>query len=101
MVKYGQDSFGVTVELNLRYRKPVPLNQELKVVAKVTNDRGRLYEGSGKLILPNGDVAVTATGKYMKKNIKDIVEKDFGAEEWINSDAKDVKTITIGKKDDK
>jgi len=96
MIKYGADSFGVTVELNLRYKKPVPLNQELKVVARVTSDRGRLFEGSGELILPNGDVAVTAKGKYMKREIKDIIDKDFGEEEWITSDAKDLKTIKIG-----
>ena len=101
MVKYGSESFGVTVELSLKYKKPVPLNQELKVVARVTNDKGRLYEGSGELILPNGDVAVTAKGKYMKKDIKDIVDKEFGEEEWITSDAKDLKTIKIGNKDDK
>jgi len=101
MIKYGSDSFGVTVELNLRYRKPVPLNQELKVIARVTSDRGRLFEGSGELILPNGDVAVTAKGKYMKKEIKDIIEKDFGTEEWITSDAKEIKTLTIGNTDDK
>jgi len=101
MVKYGSDSFGVTVELNLRYRKSVPLNEELKVVARVTNDRGRLYEGKGELILPNGDVAVTATGKYMKKQIKDIVEKDFASEEWIASDGKDLKEIEIEGKNDK
>ena len=101
MIKYGSESFGVTVELSLRYRKPVPLNQELKVVARVTNDKGRLYEGSGELVLPNGDVAVTAKGKYMKREIKDIVDKEFGTEEWITSDAKDIKTMTIGKKDDK
>ncbi len=101
MVKYGSESFGVTVELSLKYKKPVPLNQELKVVARVTNDKGRLYEGSGELILPNGDVAVTAKGKYMKKDIKDIVDKEFGEEEWITSDVKDLKTIKIGNKDDK
>ncbi len=101
MIKYGSDSFGVTVELNLRYKKTVPLNQELKVIARVTSDRGRLFEGSGELILPNGDVAVTAKGKYMKKEIKDIVEKDFGTEEWITSDAKEIKTLTIGNTDDK
>jgi acyl-coenzyme A thioesterase PaaI-like protein len=101
MVKYGSDSFGVTVELNLRYKKPVPLNEELKVVARVTNDKGRLFEGSGELVLPNGDVAVIAKGKYMKKDIKDIVEKDFASDEWINSDAKDIKEIKIGNKNDK
>jgi len=101
MIKYGADSFGVTVELNLRYKKPVPLNQELKVVARVTNDKGRLFEGSGELILPNGDVAVKAKGKYMKREIKDIVEKEFSKDEWIASDAKDLKEIKIGNNDDK
>ncbi len=97
MIKYGKDAFGMTVELNLRYKKPVPLNQELRVVARVTNDRGRLFEGSGELILPNGDVAVIAKGKYMKKEIKDIIDSSFGTEEWISSDAKNLKTMTIGK----
>ncbi len=100
MIKDDKDTFGVTIELTIRYRKPVPLNQELKVIAKITNDRGKLVEGTGKLILPNGDVAVTAKGKYMRKNIKDIFDDKFATEEWIESDAKDLKTIQIGNKDD-
>ncbi len=101
MIKDGKDSFGVTVELTMRYRKPVPLNVELKVIAKITNDRGKLVEGIGKLILPNGDVAVTAKGKYMRKNIKDIVDGEIQGEEWMESDAKDLKTIKIGDENDK
>jgi len=101
MIKDDKDVFGVTIELTIRYRKPVPLNQELKVVAKVTNDRGKLVEGVGKLILPNGDVAVTAKGKYMRRDIKDIVDGEFQGEEWMESDAEDFDTIIIGDKNDK
>jgi len=97
MIKDGKDTFGVTIELTIRYKKPVPLNQELKVIAKITNDRGKLVEGTGQLILPNGDVAVTAKGKYMRRDIKEIVKGEFTTEEWIDSDAKDIKTIEIGK----
>lgn len=95
MAKYGQNSFGVTLELNIKYKKPVPLNTELKVVGRMTNDRGRIYEGSGELILPNGDVAVSATGKYMKRELEKIVKAEFLKEEWFESDAKDLKEIEV------
>jgi len=99
MAKYGKNSFGVTVELNIKYKKPVPLNSELKVVSRITNDRGRIYEGSGELLLPNGDVAVTAIGKYMKQDLAKIVQDEFLADEWFASDGKDLKTIELGKEE--
>jgi uncharacterized protein (TIGR00369 family) len=66
--------WGVTVELNIKYKKPVPLDQELKVVAKVTRNTSRLFEGEGKIILENGDIAVTATGKYIKMKLDKIAD---------------------------
>jgi len=102
MAKYGQNSFGVTMELTVRYKKPVPLNQELKAVGRMTFERGRVFEGTGELMLPNGDVAVTATGKYMKRDLEKIIQKEFLADEWFTSDGKDLTTITLGKeKNDK
>ena len=54
MMTTDEQTFGVTVELNVRYKKPVPLGGKLKVVARITNDRGRLFEGTGELYLPDG-----------------------------------------------
>jgi len=74
------DTFwGVTVELNLKYKKPVPLNQELRVRGRITKDSSRLFEGTGEILLPNGDIAVTAWGKYMKMSNGKIT--DFKNEE--------------------
>ncbi len=95
MTKYGQESFGVTVELNIKYKKSVPLNQELKVIGRITNDKGRIFEGTGELYLPNGEVAVMATGKYMKRDLHQIVADDFLSDEWFASDGKDLKHIEI------
>lgn len=95
MAHYGQESFGVTIELNVKYKKPVPLNQELKVVGRITLDKGRLFEGVGELILPNGEVAVSAHGRYMKREIHQIVENDFNKDEWFISDAVDKEEIEI------
>ena len=60
MMTTDSNTFGVTVELNVRYKKPVPLGTELKVVSRITSDRGRIFAGTGELYLPNGDVAVEA-----------------------------------------
>jgi len=66
--------WGVTVELNIKYKKPVPLDQELKVVAKVTRNASRMFEAEGRIILANGDIAVTATGKYIKMSLDKIAD---------------------------
>ena len=95
MAHYGQGSFGVTIELKLKYRKPVPLDVELKVVGRITNDKGRIFEGTGELLLPNGDVAVSAEGRYMKRDIQQIAQNDFMNDEWFASDGKERDEIEI------
>ena len=86
--------WGVTVEINVRYKKSIPLGEELKVVGRITKDTSRLFEGSGEIILPNGDVAVTATGKYLKMPLEKIADFDFEAEEWrvtsLENDPKEI-----------
>jgi len=95
MAYYGKESFGVTIELTLKYKKPVPLDVELKVVGRMTHDKGRIFEGTGELILPNGDIAVTASGRYMKRDVTQIVESDFIEDEWFPSDGIDKDEIEI------
>jgi uncharacterized protein (TIGR00369 family) len=74
-------AWGVTVELSVRFKKPVPLGEELRVRARITRD-GRLFEGSGEIVLPDGTVAVEATGKYLRMSVDRIVDGDF-LEQWI------------------
>jgi uncharacterized protein (TIGR00369 family) len=74
--------WGVTVELSLKYKKPVPLDEELRVVGRITKDSSRLFEGTGEILLSNGDVAVTACGKYIKMPIDKIADFDNEEQEW-------------------
>ena len=76
------DAWGVTVELTVRFKKPVPLGCELRATARITRDSRRLFEGTGELVLPDGTVAADASGKYMKMPIDQIAEGDFGVE-WF------------------
>lgn len=83
MINHDRDTFGVTLELTVKYRKPVPYNVELKVVARITRDTRRGFEGSGELYLPDGTLAASATGKYMKRTIGQITDENFTDDEWF------------------
>lgn len=74
------EAWGVTVELTVRFRKPVPLDAPVRAVGRITRDSRRLFEGTGEIVLEDGTVAVEATGKYMKMPISSIVDGDFDAE---------------------
>lgn len=74
--------FGVTVELSLRYKKPVPLTGKLTCVGRITKVSSRLFEGTGEIRLENGEVAVTATGKYMKMPIDKISDEGLDDMDW-------------------
>jgi acyl-coenzyme A thioesterase PaaI-like protein len=77
------NAWGVTVELtSVRFRKPVPVGGTVRVLARITSDSSRLFEGSGELLLDDGTVAVEATGKYLKMPIDRIVDEDF-ASQWF------------------
>ncbi|PKQ29640.1 MAG: PaaI family thioesterase [Actinobacteria bacterium HGW-Actinobacteria-10] len=76
------DAWGVTVELSVRFRKPVPIDGPIRAVGRITRDSSRLFEGSGEIVLADGTVAVEANGRYMKMPIDRIAEGDF-AREWF------------------
>ncbi len=78
----GSGVWGVTADLSIRYRKPVPLNVELVATGRITKDGGRVFEGSGEILLPDGTVAVEASGRYVKFPIDKIADFDPEEEDW-------------------
>jgi acyl-coenzyme A thioesterase PaaI-like protein len=87
----GKDEqiWGVTLEFKTKFRKPVPLGQELKIVGRVTSEGSRSFEGTGEIILPNGDIAVSAEGRYMKVNIERITNDLSANDDWFFVDGPD------------
>ena len=79
---HDENIWGVTVELNLKYKKPIPLNEELRVIARISKDSSRLFEGTGEILLKNGDIAVSAFGKYLKMPIDKIADFNKEEQEW-------------------
>jgi acyl-coenzyme A thioesterase PaaI-like protein len=87
----GKDEqiWGVTLELKTKFRKPIPLGQELKIVGRVTSEGTRSFEGTAEIVLPNGDIAVSAEGKYMKVTIDRITNDTFINDEWFLAESSD------------
>ena len=77
-----EDIWGVTVELNIKYKKPIPLTEELRVIGRITKDSRRLFEGTGEIVLKNGDIAASAWGKYLKMPIDKIADFNKEDQEW-------------------
>ena len=75
--------WGVTVEFTARFRKPVPLDEEIRCVARITRDTSRIFEGTGEILLADGSVAVEGSGKYVKQTLEGITDHDFIEREWF------------------
>ena len=76
-------AWGVTVEFTVRFRKPVPLDEEVRCVARITRDTSRIFEGSGEILLADGSVAVEGSGRYIKQSLEGITDRDFIEREWF------------------
>ncbi len=75
--------WGVTAELTVRFRKPLPVEGELRAVGRITRDTRRLFEGGGEVLLADGSVAAEATGKYLKMGLGEITDDDFDQRDWF------------------
>jgi acyl-coenzyme A thioesterase PaaI-like protein len=96
MMKYEEDYWGVTVEFTSKYKKPVPLDEELRVIGRITKDTRRIFEGTGEIILQDGSVAVEGYGKYIKLPLSKIADFDPETQEWkVVPSASDPEVIEI------
>lgn len=77
-----RDLWGVTIDMNVRFRQPVPLDEELRVVGRITKDTRRIFEGSGEILLSDNSVAVEGRGRYIKLPLENIADFDVAEQEW-------------------
>lgn len=73
----------MTARAETRFRKPVPLGEELTLVGELTRVRSRTVEGHGELRLADGSVAVEAEALYIRvpesvaEEMKDQMEEEM------------------------
>lgn len=82
MIGSEAEVWGVTLELNVEYKKPIPLGAQLRVTGRIMEQNSRFFSGSGEILLPDGTVAVLARGRYMKVPLEKIAELDEAEFGW-------------------
>lgn len=75
-------AWGVTMEINVKFRKPVPLDTPLKGIGKITRNTSRIFEGTGEIYLEDGTLLAEAKATYFKLSLDKI--SDEGSHEDIN-----------------
>jgi len=77
----GVPRFMVTARLEIRYRHPVPLHQELTARGWIEHDRGRSAQVAGEIALPDGTIAAegqAAVVAIRPEQIRQMMDEDVG-----------------------
>jgi acyl-coenzyme A thioesterase PaaI-like protein len=69
-----------TIKFETKFRKPIPIGQEITVVGEMTRDRGRVIEARGQVLLADGSVALEGCGQFIKLRPEEMhrIEEEIG-----------------------
>lgn len=76
------ETWAVTTQIDVKFKKAVPYDVPLVITARILENRRLLFSGEGEIRLPNGDVAASATAKYMKMKLPDIADFEANGDSW-------------------
>jgi uncharacterized protein (TIGR00369 family) len=77
------DVFGVTMEITVKYRAPVPLGEPLLCIAHLEKERSRVIEANGLIILQDGSIAAQGFARYLLTEVDNIVSGGLTDENWF------------------
>ncbi len=63
---YAAGAWAMTARMEVRYRRPVPLGEEVVVTAEVVRDRGRRLEADARIETSSGEVLAEAKGLFLR-----------------------------------
>ncbi|MFR8145543.1 MAG: PaaI family thioesterase [Clostridia bacterium] len=89
----NEDSFGVTLSLDTKYRKPVPYNAEIIGKGMVIKENSKFFVVDSQILDLEGNVLANGTIKYIKLDVNKISEGIQAHEEMCYLIEDDVKEI--------
>lgn len=92
----NEDTFGVTMSLETKYRKPVPYGVELLGLGKIVKETGNFLTAETKILDRDGQVLANGIIKYIKLDVNKIKEGVVPHEELcylIEDNVKEIETF--------
>lgn len=69
---FEPNTWGVTANLQIKFRKPVPYNTPLKAIGNITENKSRLFKGVGRIETISGELLAEAEATYVKLPLSKI-----------------------------
>ena len=63
------DIWAVTIDLAIKFRKPVPINETIYIESHITNLGSRAFEGEGRMFDRHNATLATAVGKFFRVSV--------------------------------
>jgi len=63
---FGKKILVATVEIKVKFKKPVKTGQKIRLEGRYTGERGSLVFATSRAILPDGSLAAEAEGKFFR-----------------------------------
>ena len=90
---YEPTIWGVTATLNVKFRKPVPLNEELIGKGVIIENKKRLFKGVGYIYSKDLELLAEAEAVYVKLPLDEVVHDKCNHEDiniYVEDDIKEI-----------
>jgi len=77
------EAFGVTTELDVKFKKPVPLNEEIRIVGKLIKNTRLVFQAEGFIEDASGTILATAKATYVKMTAEKIAGAPLTEEQYF------------------
>lgn len=78
----GQNVWAMTGQLEIKFRKPVPLDEELTIIGELVHGRSRVYEARGEIRLSDGTILAEGNGIYIRIPDEMVEEAKSALDFW-------------------
>ena len=92
------DTFGVTSDMSTKFKKPVPLNEEIRIVGKLTKNTRLVFQAEGFIEDQAGNILATAKATYIKMTADKIAGQPLTEEQYflVPDDVTEVEVVNAG-----
>ena len=82
-----ENRWTMTARMEVRFRRPIPIDQQVTAIGEQAGPNRRLLQARGKVILPDGSVAADAVGTFVFLDNETLAEMSADyptlTEEWM------------------